>query len=262
MMQVKSKRCILRQKQAITTSIGKLNSTQLHRRRGGARKYKGAIEINFQENKDKRVDLPLLRSVYKTQLGEHAQLYTTGCFKCTLFNFATRLTFEFRRTAFSAEWRPQIICESISYYLRCRFLLVAAPRQISDPMPKHFLGPTIRTMPCSIQQRVNRIHLCLFDVSSHCIRCIVSDIRIVFLKPIKSLMTRNMSVYFVSFVLNDCTILFLKQDSYKKYGVSLKHSKLWDNTVVVFFKVCMKSWNVKCCSFFCFFYFVPVLSCS
>lgn len=57
-MQVKSKRCILRQKQAIMTSIGKLNSTQLHRRRGGARKYKGAIEINFQENKDKRVDLP------------------------------------------------------------------------------------------------------------------------------------------------------------------------------------------------------------
>lgn len=95
---------------------------------------------------------------------------------------------------------------------------MAAPRQISDPMPKHFLGPTIRTMPCSIPQRVNRIHLCLFDVSSHCIRCIVSDIRIVFLKPIKSLMTRNMSVYFVSFVLNDCTILFLKQDSYKKYG--------------------------------------------
>lgn len=215
-MQVKSKRCILRQKQAIMTSIGKLNSTQLHRRRGGARKYKGAIEINFQENKDKRVDLPLLRSVYKTQLGEHAQLYTTGCFKCTLFNFATRLTFEFRRTAFSAEWRAQIICESIPYYLRCRFLLVAAPRQISDPMPKHFLGPTIRTMPCSIPQRVNRIHLCLFDVSSHCIRCIVSDIRIVFLKPIKSF--NDMSVYFVSFVLNDCTILFLKQDSYKKYG--------------------------------------------
>lgn len=53
-------------------------------------------------------------------------------------------------------------------------------------------------------------------------------------------MTRNMSVYFVSFVLNDCTILFLKQDSYKKYGVSLKHSKLWDNTVVFFLK---SAWN-------------------
>lgn len=240
MMQVKSKRCILRQKQAIMTSIGKLNSTQLHRRRGGARKYKGAIEINFQENKDKRVDLPLLRSVYKTQLGEHAQLYTTGCFKCTLFNFATRLTFEFRRTAFSAEWRPQIICESIPYYLRCRFLLVAAPRQISDPMPKHFLGPTIRTMPCSIQQRVNRIHLCLFDVSSHCIRCIVSDIRIVFLKPIKSFYdTKHVGLFCI--VCAQWLYYIVSQTrQLQKYGVSLKHSKLWDNTVVFFLK---SAWN-------------------
>lgn len=145
-------------------------------------------------------------------------------------------TINFRRTAFSVDWRPQIICESFSYYLRCRCLLVAAPRRISDPMPKHFLELTIRTMPCSRYTTASKSNTpvlvwCLESLHHvHCISFLGKK------NPIKSfndmknvgLICIDLCAMIVLYCLSNKTVTI-------NMGVSLKHSKLWDNTVVGFF---------------------------
>lgn len=97
--------------------------------------------------------------------------------KCTLLNFAIRLTFDGQLSAQTEGHKSSVNPFPITYdagfswWSRRDGLVIQCPNtSLAD------YSNNASHSIASIAQRVNRIHLCLFDVSSHHNACIVSKL--------------------------------------------------------------------------------------